>query len=160
MSMSSAPTTRLHHDYLMTLHAPTAGPPLPVDAALTVFHSSEGWAKGPRIDAVILAPTGDWLRTMPDGTLRVDARMTLRTGDGALIHASYGGVIRISPQQFQAMGAGATLTSDDIYFVTAPVFQTSHPDYLWLNQLQAIGKVAGLKGGEGGYVAYDVFAMR
>jgi hypothetical protein len=40
------------------------------------------------------------------------------------------------------------------------MFQTSHPDYLWLNQLQAIGKVAALKGGEGGYVSYDVFGIR
>jgi len=158
--MASAPTTQLHHDYLMTIHAPTAGPPWAVDASLTIFHSDEGWAKGPRIDAAILAPTGDWLRTMPDGTLRVDARMTLRTGDGALIHASYGGVIRITAQQFQAMGDGATLTSDDIYFVTAPVFQTAHPDYLWLNQLQAIGKAVALKGGEGGYVDYEVFGIR
>lgn len=158
--MSQAATTQLHHEYLMTLHAPTAGPPLPVDAALTIFHSDDGWAKGPRIDAAIIAPTGDWLRTLPDGTLRVDARMTLRTGDGAIINVAYGGVIRMSPQQFQAMAAGTTLTADDIYFVTAPVFQTSHPDYVWLNQVQAIGKVVAVKGGEGGYVAYDVFGMR
>ncbi len=158
--MSNAPATQLHHEYLMTLHAPIAGPPLPVDASLTIFHSDDGWAKGPRIDAAIIAPTGDWLRTLPDGTLRVDARMTLRTSDGAIVNIAYGGVIRISPQQFQAMGAGETLTADDIYFVIAPVFQTSHPAYAWLNHVQAIGKVAAVKGGEGGYVAYDVFAMR
>ncbi|MCL1634242.1 DUF3237 domain-containing protein [Luteimonas sp. SX5] len=158
--MSHTPSTRLEHEYLMTLHAPVAEAPQQVDGSLTIFHSDRGWAKGPRIDAAIVAPTGDWLRTLPDGTLRVDARMTLRTGDGAVIHVVYGGVIRISPQQFQAMGAGAMLTSDDIYFVTAPVFQTAHPDYAWLNQVQAVGKVAALKGGEGGYVAYDIFGIR
>lgn len=157
--MSNA-TVQLHHDYLMTLHAPMAGSPLPVDDTLTIFHSNGGWAKGPRIEAAIIAPTGDWLRTMPDGTLQVDARMTLRTGDDALIHVRYGGIVRMSPQQYQAMGAGATLTSDDIYFVTAPVFQTSHPAYRWLNQVQAIGKAVAVKGGDGGYVAYDVFAIR
>ncbi|TWI01010.1 uncharacterized protein DUF3237 [Luteimonas cucumeris] len=156
----SRATVQLHNDYLLTLHAPMAGPPLAVDDALTIFHSDSGWAKGPRIEAAIVAPTGDWLRTMPDGTLQVDARMTLRTGDDALIHVRYGGVIRMSPQQYQAMGAGATLTSDDIYFVIAPVFQTSHPAYLWLNQVQAIGKAVAVKGGDGGYVAYDVFAIR
>ena len=47
-----------------------------------------------------------------------------------------------------------------VYFVTTPVFQTTHPKYSWLNRLQAIGKVAALKGGEGGFVDYDVYAVQ
>ncbi|HEY3146949.1 MAG TPA: DUF3237 family protein [Dongiaceae bacterium] len=89
--MTAAPTTTITGDYLMTVHAPIAGAPQRIDDVLTIFHSDRGWVEGPRIKGTIRSPTGDWLRAMPDGTLRVDARMTIATDDGALIYAAYGG---------------------------------------------------------------------
>ena len=123
------PKTKIETEYLMTLHAPIAGTPLPVNGALTIFHSTGGWAKGPRIGGAIVPPTGDWLRATPDGSLRVDARMTVKTDDGALIHVAYGGVISVSNANFARMAAGGTLTADDMYFVTAPTFETAHEKY-------------------------------
>jgi len=153
-------STEIQTEYLMTLHSPGAGPPQRVDSTLTIYHSSEGWAKGPKIVGTILAPTGDWLRATASGSLRVDARMTLRTDDGALIYVSYGGVISMTQANFERMSGGATLTSADVYFVTTPVFQTSAERYGWLNHVQAIGKVASVKGGAGSHVRYDVFAVK
>jgi hypothetical protein len=154
------PASAIHSEYLMTLHASGASAH-PIDSSLTIYYSgSEGSAKGPRIEAAIVAPTADWLRVMPSGSLRVDARMTLRTHDGALIYVSYGGVIRIAADDFQRMAAGAELGSEHMYFVITPCFQTSHPNYLWLNGVQAVGKAVGLKGGGDGFVRYEVFAVR
>ncbi len=79
-------TTTLAAEYLMTLHAPIAGTPQRIDETLTIFHSDTGTVEGPRIKGRILAPTADWLRAMPGGSLRVDARMSLRTDDGADIY--------------------------------------------------------------------------
>ena len=155
----SAPTTSIATEYLMTLHAPIAGAPQRIDEALTIFHSDSGTVEGPRIKGRILAPTGDWLRTMPGGSLRVDARMSIATDDGAQIYVQYSGVIAIAPADFARMAAGGTLRAAEMYFVTAPTFQTADPRYAWLNQVQAIGKAVALKGGEGGYVRYDVFAV-
>ena len=152
-------TTTLAADYLMTLHAPIAGAPQRIDETLTIFHSDTGTVDGPRIKGRILAPTADWLRAMPGGTLRVDARMSLRTDDGADIFLQYGGVIAIAPADFARMAAGQTLREDERYFVTAPLFQTGDQRYAWLNRTQAIGKAVALKGGAGGFVRYDVFAM-
>jgi hypothetical protein len=156
----SAPTTSIATEYLMTLHAPIAGAPQRIDEALTIFHSDSGTVEGPRIKGRILAPTGDWLRTMPGGSLRVDARMSIATDDGAQIYVQYGGVIAIAPTDFARMAAGEILRAAEMYFVTAPTFQTADPRYAWLNQVQAIGKAVALKGGEGGYVRYDVFAVK
>jgi hypothetical protein len=39
------------------------------------------------------------------------------------------------------------------------LFQTGDQRYAWLNRTQAIGKAVALKGGEGGFVRYEVFAM-
>ena len=81
----SAPTISIATEYLMTLHAPIAGAPQRIDETLTIFHSDTGTVEGPRIKGRILAPTADWLRAMPGGTLRVDARMSIATDDGAQI---------------------------------------------------------------------------
>lgn len=153
--------TGLETEYLMTWHAPGGGPPHQVDSSLTIFRTgSDGRVSGPKVNGAIVAPTADWLRTMPGGSLRVDARMTIRTEDDALIYAVYSGVISVSAENFARMSAGAVLTAADMYFIITPAFQTAHKKYAWLNHVQAIGKVASLKGGEGGFVAYDIFTVR
>jgi hypothetical protein len=152
-------TTTLAAEYLMTLHAPIAGTPQRIDETLTIFHSDTGTVEGPRIKGRIVGPTADWLRAMPGGSLRVDARMSLRTDDGADIYLQYGGVIAIAPADFARMAAGETLGADEMHFLTAPLFQTGDARYAWLNRVQAIGKAVALKGGEGGFVRYELFAM-
>ncbi len=157
--MSAVPTTAIAADYLMTLHAPIAGAPQRIDDTLTIFHSDDGWVEGPRIKGRIVPPTADWLRTMPGGCLKVDARMSIATEDGAQIFVTYSGIISIPAVDFARMAQGETLTADEMYFVTAPTFQTAHASYAWLNGIQAVGKAVALKGGEGGFVRYEVFSM-
>lgn len=158
--MSAAASTAIATEHLMILHAPIAGAPQRIDDTLTIFHSDSGRAEGPRIKGTILPPTADWLRAMPGGGLRVDARMSLRTDDGADIYVQYGGVIAIAPADFARMAAGETLGAAEMYFITASVFQTADPRYAWLNHVQAVGKAVALKGGEGGFVRYELFAVK
>jgi hypothetical protein len=159
--MATAQTTEIGTEYLMTLHTPGAGPPLQVDSSLMIFRvGGEGWAKGPKINGAIIHPTADWLRVMPAGSLRIDVRMTVRTDDGALIYVSYNGIVSVARENFERMAKGAVLTSADMYFIIAPTFETAHEKYAWLNHIQAIGKVAAVKGGEGGFVTYDLFVAR
>ena len=60
---------------------------------------------------------------------------------------------------FARMAAGETLGPHEMHFVTAPLFQTGDHRYAWLNRTQAIGKAVALKGGDGGYVRYQLFAV-
>src|SRR5262249_14023553 len=46
---------------------------------------------GPRLRGEIVPGGGDWAFFRPDGTMVIDARVTLRTDDGALIDMTYGG---------------------------------------------------------------------
>jgi hypothetical protein len=69
-------------------------------------------------------------------------------------------VISIAPEDFARMASGETLGAGEMYFIIAPVFQTAHAEYVWLTRVQAIGKVVALKGGEGGFVKYEVFAIQ
>ena len=66
----------------------------------------------------------------------------------------------LSRENFERMARGGVLTSADMYFIVAPTFETAHEKYAWLNHIQAIGKVADVKGGEGGFVTYDLFVAR
>jgi uncharacterized protein DUF3237 len=157
----STPNLSIATEHLMSLHVPGGGPPHLIDSSLAVYRQgAEGWARGPRITGTILPPTGDWMRIMPSGSFRVDARMMIRCDDGALIYVSYGGVISVSRENFERMSSGGLLTAQDMYFITTPVFQTAHPDYAWLNHLQALGRMAELKGGPDGHLRYEVFAVR
>jgi len=153
--------TQIETEYLMTYLAPLDAPVV-VDGSLQIFNvPSGGWAKGPKINGTLLSPGGDWLRMMPSGVFRLDVRATVRTDDGADIYVSYNGVIRQSAESVERLMKGEVLTDKDVpYFVTAPTFQTSSEKYAWLNGVQAIGKMVELKGGEGGYVKYDVFVVR
>jgi len=50
---------------------------------------------------------------------------------------SHAGFISVTRENFERMAKGAVLTSADMYFITAPTFQTAHEKYAWLNHIQA-----------------------
>jgi hypothetical protein len=68
----------------------------------------------------------DWLDVAPDGTARVDVRVTVETHDGALVYIEYTGRSHLD--------TGAAFA--------APPFRTGDPRYAWLNRVQAIAKGA------------------
>jgi hypothetical protein len=108
----------------------------------TIVQIVGGRFEGPRLKASVQGPAGDWITNRPDGSYRLDVRVTLRTDDGALILATYNGV-------GQTTDAGASLRM-------APLFETGDSRYTWLTRLQAIGI------GErvGTAVRYDVYALK
>jgi hypothetical protein len=150
-------------DYLFTMHAPGGGPPQMVDAGLGIYHTASdgsGRIEGPRLNGRLRPPSGDWLQILPGGTLRVDARVSIEADDGGQIYMAYGGAIAMAPETFARMQGGAVLGPDEMYFMIAPVFRTAAPAHAWLNGVQAAGRAVALKGGPGGYVTYEVWALR
>ena len=160
---AGAQTVDIKTEYLMTFQAPL-DPSSDINDSLSISNvsSSGGWAKGPRIKGTFVPPGGDWLRVMPSGAMRLDVRVTLKTDDGALIYITYNGIFKESPAGKAKASRGEVLTARDVaYFVTAPTFETSAPQYAWLNDVQAVAKMIELKeSATGGYVKYDVFAVR
>ena len=97
---------------------------------------------------------------LPSGIYRLDVRGTIQTGDNEFIYVTYGGNIQCSKEQSDRMNKGEQLKADDCYFITAPKFETKSEKYAWLNSIQAVGKMVGLKAGEGSFVRYDIFAVK
>jgi hypothetical protein len=160
LGIAGAQTTEITTEYLMTVYAPL-DPPQRIDNTLSIYNVRDGgWAKGPKISGKLLAPGGDWLRPMPGGSHRLDVRATFKTDDGALVYIAYNGIISMSKETFDRLMKGETLTSKDLYFITAPTMQTSSDKYAWLNHVQCVGKIVEVKAGENGFVKYDMFIVR
>lgn len=154
------PTLSVATEYLMTIHAPL-DPPQAVAPDLVIYNVRPGgWVKGPAIQGELIAPGADWLRVMPNGTRKLDVRMSIEADDGSIIFVSYAGRIVTLEHAKAREAAGEVLGPGDLYFVTTPVFETASARYGWLNDIVAIGKIAATKEGEDGFVTYDVFAVK
>ena len=158
---SQAQSTQVSTEYLMTIYLPTERKA--IDPTLTIVNILPGgWVKGPGINGKVIAPGGDWIRTLPSGALRQEAKLTIETDDGAFIHMSYVGVVALSKEAAEAMGRGEVLNDKSVpYFINTPLFQTSAEKYGWLNKVQGIGKMIELKRTSAeAYVKYDIFIAR
>jgi hypothetical protein len=114
-----------------------------------------GRVEGPRLNGKVLPGGGDWALIDGHDTLRLDARITLETDDGALVFASYRGVITpIDPETVVKVISG-TIEPGAFYYRTTPSFETGDERYAWLNTLVAVA--VGNLSTEG--VSYDVFGV-
>jgi|SRR5215472_6307200 len=132
-------------EYLGTLRAETGtrtvvenGP----QGTRTIVQIVGGRFEGPRLNASVQTPAGDWITNRADGTYRLDVRLTLKTDDGALILVTYNGI-------GQTTEAGASLRA-------APLFETGDSRYAWLTRLQAVA--VGMRVGTA--VSYNVYALK
>lgn len=103
------------------------------------FVITAGEVTGPALRGEVLPGGGDWLQVGGDGVGHVDVRATIRTHDGALIHFTSGGVIRIPPDGFQRLREGHPLPFTETYVRTTPVFETADERYRRLAQVVTVG---------------------
>ena len=87
------PTTKISTEYIMTLHAPLEASQN-VSSDLQIYNALPGgWVRGPGIRGQIVSPSGDWLRVMPNGTRKLDVRVSILADDGSVILMAYTGRI-------------------------------------------------------------------
>jgi hypothetical protein len=140
MSESTLPVSFLFRITLETDGAPVMAPNGPQGARMMVGVRG-GRFEGPRLSGTVVPPGGDWATQRPDGSIKLDVRLTLRTEDGAVILVTYNGIGVVEDGQLKAR--------------SAPLFETGDERYAWLNHVQAVG-IGGLAGTS---VAYDVYAL-
>ena len=108
-----------------------------------VVTAMRGKFTGPRLRGVVAdVAGGDWVTVRPDGSMKVDVRLVLRTDDGAEILMTYSGIGHRDAH-------GATTLR------TAPMFETGDASYTWLNGIQAAAQGTTADGS----VTYDVYAL-
>ena len=105
-----------------------------------IVDASTGTFEGSRLKGTVSGPGGDWVTVRADGSMQLDVRNLLKTDDGADILCEYKGI---------GLDGATKIT-------TAPMFQTSHENYTWLNSVVAIAR--GSSGG--GSVTYEVYEVK
>ena len=119
------------------------------------FYLAGGAISGPRCTGKLLPVGADWLLIRKDGIGLVDVRTTLEMHDGALVYSAYTGVLDPGPNGYDAFLNGTLPPKFPIRI--APRFQTAHPDYAWMNRVQAYG--VGEVDLVNAQVSYHVFAV-
>jgi hypothetical protein len=157
ITSAAAQTTTLKPDFLMVLYA-TQTVPTVVNPNYRINTVTGGSVEGPRIKGKIIAPMGDWLRTVAPGVNRLDVRLTIQTDDDQIIYVSYNGIAQCPKESVDKLMSGEQLKAEDCYLITAPTFETSSEKYSWLNAVQAVGKMVELK--RGSHIKYEIFTMK
>jgi hypothetical protein len=104
-----------------------------------VFTVSGGHFEGDRLKGVVLPQaSSDLLLVRTDGSAQQDARIVLKTDDGAIIVMTYRGVRHASAEVNARIARGESVESSEYYLRTVPFFETSAPKYAWLNQIVAV----------------------
>lgn len=156
-AQAAVPTLR----FLARLHAPLQAPDQ-VHDGLIVFNAREGGTlEGPALRGVLKSPAGDWVRVLPDGTLRIDVRVSARLDDGVPLYITYGGVLaKPDAASWQRFFAGERIEAPAWHYVVAPNFETASERYGWLNSVQAVGKFVSIQTGTQAHVSFDLYEVR
>lgn len=127
----------------------------PFERGRSVFPVEGGDITGDRINGKVISGA-DWVTWRDDGAMIIDVRLTAQTDDGASIGLTYEGLAHADEETMRRFRGRDLLRDDEVYTRTAIRFETSHPDYTWLNSIIAIGK--GMRAAEG--PVYHVFEIK
>ena len=149
---------KLEHemDFVLYVNGPigaTSGSPL---GERVYWEMTDGLLSGPRINARIAAPGGDWLTVGSDGFWRTDVRVQLRSHDDALILLHYTGLVQQTEKFKKATEYSLATQYPDQYMRMLFRFDTGVDKYAWLNQFLFIaeGRLAGPK-----QIEYNVYRV-
>jgi len=121
-----------------------------------VFTVSGGHFEGDRLKGVVLPQaSSDLLLVRADGSSQQDARIVLKTDDGAIVVMTYRGVRHASVEVSTRIARGEHVGGSEYYLRTVPFFETSAPKYAWLNKIVAVS--VGERQPNG--VSYQVFEI-
>jgi hypothetical protein len=93
-----------------------------------------GEFSGPDMRGAVLGGGADWQIIRGDGVAELDARYTLRTDDGALIHVRNMALRHGPPAVMADLAAGRQVAPGSYYFRGATFFETSTAQYAWLTK--------------------------
>jgi len=130
----------LVHEFTFTANL---RPPVPIGAGpigtRMYYEISDGEMTGNRLRGTLLGG-GEWALIGPDGFLRVDVRLQVRTHDDAYLYAQYTGLLEINAAVQGALANGTGTKYGDQYFFTNPRLETGDARYAWVNTTFFIGE--------------------
>jgi hypothetical protein len=89
---------------------------------------------GPLLKGTIIPGGADWQIIRRDDVAQLEAKYMLKTEDGVLVYISNTGLRHGPPDVMRKLSAGEPVPPESYYFWTTPVFETSAPQYEWLQK--------------------------
>ncbi len=135
--------TDLKHTHLLTLQLTVdyAGIKVigPTPAGLRrIAPVTGGTFNGPRLSGTVLGGA-DWVLNRADAVMAIDVRLTLETGDGALIYLAYQGRFLAEPEVMSRFAKGALLEPHEYSLAMTAKLESGDPRYAWLNNAVVVG---------------------
>ena len=111
---------------------------------------------GPLLTGKVLPGGADWQVVHEDGTATIDTRYTLECHDGALISVATRGCRHGPLEVLGRIASGEPVDPSEYYFRVAIQYETSAPQYEWLNWIVAVASALRLSD----QVVYDAYVVR
>ena len=151
-----APRLELLYRASITVAAPQMFGPTPqAGGERRIINITGGEFSGARLSGEVLAGGADWQVIRSDGVAQLEARFSMRTGDGALFHVRNFGYRHGSPEVIARLFSGEVVDPASYYFRMTPLIETGDSRYAWLNSLILVGSGMRTKS----HVIYDVYAV-
>lgn len=129
--MPEAPQLKFTADLTVTLGDPLVVGPTP-RGLHRIIPITGGSVEGPKLRGVILPGGADWQYIDGAGTTEVDARYTLRTGEGVLLGVTSRGIRTGPPEVLASLARGEEVDPASYYFRTAVRIEAPVGIYDWM----------------------------
>lgn len=151
------PTLALLYRAAITVAPPQLFGPTPqAGGERRIINITGGEFSGARLNGEVLAGGADWQVIRGDGVAQLEARFTMRTGDGALLYVRNFGFRHGAPAVIARLFSGKVVDPSTYYFRMTPLIETGDARYAWLNSLILVGSGMRTKT----HVIYDVYVVR
>jgi hypothetical protein len=97
-----------------------------------------GSFEGERLSGEVVSGN-DWQDVRKDNCTKLDVRLLLKTTDGALIVMTYQCLRSGSEETLAKLDHGEAIDPASYYFRFIALFETSAPEYDWINRIIAVG---------------------
>ena len=114
----------------------------------------EGSFEGPKLRGVVIGGM-DQKIFRSDGAMHPNVRLVLKTDDEALIYMSYTGIRHGSKEVMERIASGEEVDPSEYYLRNTPYFETSAPQYDWINRIVSVGVGRRMPD----HAAYDIFEI-
>ena len=114
----------------------------------------EGSFEGPKLRGVVIGGM-DQKIFRSDGAMNPNVRLILKTDDEALIYMSYTGIRHGSKEVMERIASGEEVDTSEYYLRNTPYFETSAPQYDWINRIVSVGIGRRMPD----HAAYDIFEI-
>jgi hypothetical protein len=106
-----------------------------------------GELNGPGISGTILPAGADFMMVRPGRTVEVNARYVIQMDDGANVYIENTGIRTGPKDEAERLKRNEAIGPDEIYFRTAPRFETASEKYRWLMEHIFVARAGRRPGG-------------